>query len=190
MRDLAVRALNDEGKHLLERIEEFAGQQIHFVDGRKDLSIPEYARPEGGAKAACHPTQNGARIILYSQDELTHAVTHEMLHIERYWCKRVPQLYRADGNENQSDRFFAHSVESFLEHLVIIPREHDYRLSNWGMWGKAALTYWKGFDPKVFHSPIDLKFHALTRWMHSTEDIVSTRVQPIRRGSNTLSHEA
>lgn len=136
MQENVLLALSNGGKALIKRIEEFAGREVEFIDGITAEDLPKYAAPEGGGLASCRITEKYARVYLFGTANLTHAVTHELLHIERYWNEQIPQIESIGGN--QDDWNFTSAVESTIEHLAIIPKEQKYGLPNWEMWGKPA----------------------------------------------------
>lgn len=64
---------------------------------------------------------------------MAQGVTHELLHIERYWMEHVPQLYPADRRNWKN----CAQMENALEHLVIVPREADYGFDPHRHWNET-----------------------------------------------------
>lgn len=169
MRKKALASINKESIKLLNKIEDYAQSEILFVDGEIDDPIHTYAKPEGGAIASTRITHNWAKIYLFDKQHFKYAIPHELLHVHRHWCEKVPQIEPIIGRSDNWD--ITGQIESVIEHLVLIPREPQYKLSNWKMWGQHAASYWDAFDKMHFGSPFDMKFKLLTAWLHTIESV-------------------
>ena len=122
---------------LMDEIEAFACVEIQFQS--YDFSTRATQRP--GRAAATLVTHEGATIFLPAVTDVdAHGVTHELLHIHRYWVESVARL---DLSRNaEANAAACANFENTLEHLFIVPREADYGFDRSG-WNDAARLSWE-----------------------------------------------
>lgn len=177
MRNKVITALNKQGRQLLNEVENYAGIEVQFLDGRKETELETWVTPEGGAIASCHANHVHAKVFLFGEENIRHAVIHELLHVQLNWCERIPQINPIEG---LSDNWhITGAISTFLDHLIIIPREKNYALSNWNTWGKGAKGWWKSYTPKMFENEFTWRFKSLIEWVLTTETIVNKEVGKI-----------
>lgn len=118
---MVLAALPPSVVDLHRQIEAFAGAPVDF---RPASMLRRAGIPVSGDDAAfCDETH--AHITVDDRNGINaEAVTHELLHIHRYWVEQVPQLDAVND--------IGHAVEDMawldnaLEHLAIVPRERDF----------------------------------------------------------------
>lgn len=103
---------------LLHRIEMFAGRQVTFRD---PTPLNAYGI-SNGPFASAYCDEERAHVALPDGGAVDPAaITHELLHIHRYWVEGVPQL---DSVSELGDRVDTLSwLDNVLEHLIIVPQQ-------------------------------------------------------------------
>ena len=121
LRALALATLPEKSRELLDRLEAHAGKEIIFAP-YLTASKPDEPNPDA---PSCEVTPAGATIRLREAAPIPpQGITHELLHLERWWLEGMPQLYPARPEARQNCEL----MENALEHLVIVPREAEYRI--------------------------------------------------------------
>ena len=100
---------------LWDKIESFAGTQVNAQ-----------ARP--GHLAACDPGSQQATIYLPDPHKISEQdVLHELLHIERYWNEKAPQVQAAGNDPNNHE--IGSWLDNMLEHVFIFKRMRRFGLA-------------------------------------------------------------
>lgn len=125
---------------LMDEIEAFAGVQIVFAHNPYPPSPGAFA-PLAAQVAVRHDVAT-----IYLRDlERTDAqnVAHELLHIQRYWVDRVPQL-RPKTDRIPALLKYIQTLENEIEHAAIIPRERTLGLVDESCqhWNATAAKKW------------------------------------------------
>jgi hypothetical protein len=122
---------------LMDEIESFA--RLHL--GFDHYNFPVRANKFNPRAPATEVSPDGATVYLHDFDVLDlHGITHELLHIHRYWIEGVPQIQPA---RNVAANLQASTnIENGLEHLVIVPREATYGFDADRYWSDVARHKW------------------------------------------------
>jgi hypothetical protein len=174
-RAAVLDVLPEKSKELLARLEEFAGREIVFAayttppdDGEVNPDAP-----------ATEMTAAGARILLRDGMPIpAQGVTHELLHIERYWVEGVPQLFPANPANGKN----CAQMENALEHLVIVPREAAYGFEPYGHWNDTYGKRWTGDRLAPTKPSAVLRMEALMGWLATstvTDEVVKATMAKI-----------
>lgn len=108
-REIVRRQLPTEALGLWDEIESFAG-----------VALAVQARP--GETAACNPNEMQATIYLPDPNNVSVPdVVHELLHIQRYWVEKTPQIAAARGEDDNNWQIGCW-LDNVLEHVVIVPK--------------------------------------------------------------------
>lgn len=157
-RAAVLAVLPEKSKDLLEKLESLAGREIAFA---------AYATPPDPSEVnpdapATEMTAAGARILMRDGSAIPpQGVTHELLHVERYWMQGVPQLYPANP------AFFKNcgQMENAMEHMVIVPREADYGFEPFGHWNETYRRTWVGDPVPATMHPDIRRMKCLMGWL-------------------------
>lgn len=145
---------------LVERIESFATREIAVEVDTRPVS-PTSPNPDS-LIARVTPTE--AAILLRSREIFPpHDVLHELLHIERMWVERVPQLVPIHPHNTR--RMIATDIENALEHLVIVPREANYGFDPYPYWNETSRRNWAEFPWPAMNDPWWRRKACLLGWL-------------------------
>jgi hypothetical protein len=147
---------------LLDKIEAAAGQEIR-VEANPHPVSPTDPSPEAMAASV---GEDAATIYIRSPELfVVQGALHELLHIERYWVKRVPQILpTADAFD--ADRISITSdIENCLEHLVIVPEEAKYGFEPFGYWNKTFAANWGSHPWPDMKNSWSRRKNCLLGWM-------------------------
>ena len=161
LRDKARAELPQNVLALMDDIEAFAGREIQFEFNHLP---PPTEYPEA---AASYVQEDKARILLREAAPISaQDVLHELLHIQRYWVEGVPQLEPADGDWGKDDNWATTAqIENSLEHLVILPREADYRFSPRPKFTEIAQREWSEYPWPDVQGEFQRRFVCYMRWL-------------------------
>jgi len=120
--------LDSKGRALIDRIESY---------GSAEIGIEQC--DEG---PACVVSEEEATICFPNLDSISpEAFVHELLHIERNWPERVPQLF---SNVEEPRRIQAiGTIDNDIEHLVIGPKIADYGFDPHDHWNRKIAEKWR-----------------------------------------------
>lgn len=136
-----LQQLPVQAQKLVEEIENFAKLEIQMGPNPHPISKTD---PNPDA-TALHVTEKEAVILLRNLDDFPlQGVTHELLHLHRYWNQQIPQLV---PHNDPSDQNFAVTVaiENALEHLIIVPHEADYGFEPYEYWNQTQEKNWNRY---------------------------------------------
>jgi hypothetical protein len=162
---------------LLEEIEAFARLQINFAQ----YTFPLRATSFNPKAPATEVSPDGATIYLHDFDTIDqHGVTHELLHIQRYWIDRVPQIQPA--RNAKANLPGVQNIENTLEHLVIVPREMSYGFDSAGYWNAVSKHRWEQYPwPNLSARRNDILLERLVLELVSDQDVRQLAADCIRR---------
>jgi hypothetical protein len=146
---------------LVDRIESFTKREISVeIDSR-----PVSTTSPNPDRLAARITPTEAAIVLRSRDVFpAHAVLHELLHIERMWVERVPQLLPIHDPRGTRIKI-ATDIENALEHLVIVPREADYGFDPYPYWNETSRRNWAEYPWPAMADPWSRRKACLLGWL-------------------------
>jgi len=146
---------------LVDDIESLAKREISIeVDTR--LVSPTSPNPDS-LVARVTPTE--ATILLRSRDVFRpHDVLHELLHIERMWVERIPQLVPIHDPHGTRSKI-ATDIENALEHLVIVPREANYGFDPYPYWNETSRRNWAEYPWPAMTDPWWRRKACLLGWL-------------------------
>jgi hypothetical protein len=146
---------------LVDRIESFAKREISVAINNRPIS-PTSPNPDSLA-ARVTPTE--ATILLRSKDVFPpHDVLHELLHIERLWVERIPQLVPVHDPHGTRSKI-ATIIENALEHLVIVPREANYGFDPYPYWNQTCRRTWAEYPWPVMTDLWQRRKACLLGWL-------------------------
>lgn len=124
---------------LVDNIEAGAGQEVRVEMNPHPVS-PTDPNPDAMATSV---TEYEATIYIRSPETfVAHGAAHELLHIERYWLKQVPQILPIPAAADADRITITSDIENCLEHLVIVPAEAQYGFEPFDYWNKTFATNW------------------------------------------------
>lgn len=161
--------LPDPVRDVVVRIEAFADSEIQVeVDSRP--VEPTDPNPD---RLACEVTEHTATIWLRAADVFpTSAVIHELLHIERYWNERIPQIMPTT-DPTGANIVNTSAIENALEHLIIVPREEAFGFDPYPYWAETARENWSTYPWPNMTSAWARRKNCLLAWLtvtHLTKD--------------------
>lgn len=161
--------LPDPVRDLVVRIEAFAETEIQVKVDPRPIE-PTDPNPD---RLACEVTERTATIWLRAADAFPpSSVSHELLHIERYWNERIPQILPTPDLTG-SNITITSAIENGLEHLIIVPREEVFGLDPYPYWAETARKNWSTYPwPQLTDSWVRRK-NCLLGWLtvaHLTKD--------------------
>jgi hypothetical protein len=173
LRAEVLETLPERSLALLKRLEAHACRYIRFAPHRAP-PVPGDPNPDA---PVCEITAGGATIRLrLGAPILAQGVTHELLHIERWWLEGVPHLYPA----HPALKHICEGLENALEHLVIVPREARYGFEPYGHWNETYREIWSR-SPLTPAMPLDVRrYTCLLAWLatsHVTDESVNARIE-------------
>jgi len=158
LRDQVRAQLGGNVLGLMDELETYAKLTIRFERYRFPVSPHAYNQKP----TATEVDHEGATIYLHDFDRIDqHGVTHELLHIHRYWIDGAPQLVPAEGKDTPGNVRACGDVENALEHLIIVPRETGYGFGSTGFWNAVAKKLWEGHPWRDITDPLDRRNKAL-----------------------------
>jgi hypothetical protein len=141
LREAVLLSLTRRGQELLDQIESFAGQPVHFAP-YEFPPRPNSINPDAPATEISH---DGATIYIHgTKPKHLFGVPHELLHIRRNWCEGVPQLH-PKVKDRSNAAIVCGNVDDTLEHLVIVPQEAEYGTDNSDYWKRTARAKWQRY---------------------------------------------
>ncbi|WP_339897883.1 hypothetical protein [uncultured Gilvimarinus sp.] len=146
MKNAYLGQLPEKASLLVREIEEYSGRNIEVLPNPYPMSKTD-PNPNG---LACNVNEVSARILYRGNQIDTHAFTHELLHIHRYWVRQVPQILPV-SDPNGSNIQVTSSIENALEHLVIVPEESQYGFEPYSHWNNTSLRNWERFNPLIMN---------------------------------------
>ena len=187
LRERVMQALPEKTLNLLRSIENYAGLEIEFGlnEHPEDASVldPNLNAP------ACEATHERASILFRDGTHIDpHGVTHELLHIQRWWVDGVPQMMPVSG----VNLGITSSMENTVEHLVIVPREATFGFEPYGHWNKTERALWSAYPWPEMHEPFARRKSCLLGWLHSDLVTEAEVIAMMREGlgKEGLMHEA
>lgn len=145
---------------LVDRIESISAREISIEIDTRPVS-PTSPNPDS-LIARVTPTE--AAILLRSRDLFPpHDVLHELLHIERMWIERVPQLVSVHPSSVRTR--IATDIENALEHLVIVPREANYGFDPYPYWNETSRRNWAEYPWPAMTDPWWRRKACLLGWL-------------------------
>lgn len=127
VRERVIESIPDAARQLLADIEYYSGTEIEFRTKSRFQEL-------GGTFAiqdAAYCDETRAHITINDDHGIdAMAVTHELLHIYRYWVEQIPVL---DTVSEQDVELFA-GIDNALEHLSIVPRQQHLGFDTTPYW--------------------------------------------------------
>jgi hypothetical protein len=125
---------------LLREIETRAGREVTFAPMRHPPS-PNDPNPDA---PGCEVSGSFARLVYRDPDTLSeNGITHELLHIRRYWVDGVPQVHPVQGDDDKWS--VTSAIENAIEHLVVVPEEAKYCAIDPDYWNRTSATNWSSY---------------------------------------------
>jgi hypothetical protein len=154
---------------LLVKIEAFARTEVMVKVEPRDVD-PSDPNPDG---PACRVDERSATIFI--QDPLhfkPQGITHELLHIQRFWNEGVPQVLPKPPDDDRL-KITSH-IENTLEHLVIVPREAKLGFEPFAHWNQTVAANWASYPwPNMSH-PWTRQKNCLLGWL-TASNLVSDK---------------
>jgi len=120
LRKAVYEALPDKSKALMDKVERF---------GRMPLQVRVHPTPlssDNPESPGANATHLNAEILLPPSGNIDpRGITHELLHIHRFWVEKVPQVIPLDTT-NEGNWSITGAIDNILEHRVIVPLEAQY----------------------------------------------------------------
>jgi len=146
--------LPDAVKSLVDKLESLSGNEIKFVKSEKMV--------KRGLMLNISETE--ASIWFGAHEQLTpHAITHELLHVDRFWCLPAPQLGIKGQREKQHS--LLSQVTNCLEHLVIVPRELEHGFDGFAMRTTELRRTWDEYPWPEWKDPMYRRIKLLVEWI-------------------------
>ena len=147
---------------LVDRIEDFAKREIGVAVDDRPVSLTS-PNPD---RLASNVTHESAKILLRSRDVFDpHSVLHELLHIERLWVERIPQLLAKYDYQLAS---ITGALENALEHLIIVPREADYGFDPYPYWNDTVRRNWDKYPWPDMKDRSVRRINCLLGWLSAS----------------------
>ncbi len=170
-------------RRLVEEIETFAGTEIEV----RPTPAPTQATERQPKAVVLIASEQGATLLYRPEQEFPpQAVLHELLHLQRYWMERIPQLVAAVDPDGEKTRI-AHEIENALEHLIIIPREAGYGFNPYPAWNERARGNWGAYPWPEVTAPWARRKHGLLSYL--TTSFLVTDAQLKRLADEALTEE-
>ena len=145
-RDWLFAQLPDKQIGLAEAIERKQRNPLNICL-REDAISPTDPNPDA---PACYVSRNGGVIQLRSWGDVSvNAVTHELLHLERYIENSIPQLTPKSSSEERWK--ITSDIENTLEHLSIVPLEREYGFDPAPYWRATFKSNWDNLLERDFN---------------------------------------
>ncbi len=179
-RDAVISVLPEASLELLREIEDFAGLEIAF-ERREEPASPSIPNPDSPAARVSH---DGATISVYKDVINPSGITHELLHVYRYWVEAVPQVMpiKDKGGSGANGRWgVTSSIENSLEHLVIVPREKGYGESNDEHWNSVSRANWGKYPWPEINEPFARRKNCLLGWLSCMEIVTDEAVRDLAK---------
>jgi hypothetical protein len=154
--------LPDNVRCLMDGLEAYADQHINFAF---NVRPPPDSYPNA---AACALEDAGATIFLREGASIIpQDILHELLHIQRYWIDRIPQLEPVQELADKAGNWDVIAcIENILEHLVIVPKEAGYGFAPREVWKKGALSEWSQYPWPTLEEPFSRRLGWIIAWLH------------------------
>ena len=179
-RDAVISVLPEASLELLREIEDFAGLEIAF-ERRDEPAVPNLPNPDAPAARVSH---DGATISVYKDVITPSGMTHELLHIYRYWVEAVPQVMpkKDKGGSADNGRWATtSSIENALEHLVIVPREEEYGVYDEEFWNDISRANWGKYPWPDNNDPWSRRKDCLIGWLSCMEIVTDEAVRDLAK---------
>ena len=136
-----LEVLPNNVKELAERIEEYSGTKIGITDKMDQRLIKNVNSP---ALAITINEKKADLVILDKTKYNAQSVLHELLHLERFWIKGIPQFIAKD-DKNQH---LTSTIDNQIEHIFIVPEEEKYGYERYSYWNEVYRESFSKFPPK------------------------------------------
>jgi len=133
-----LKQLPNSVVELIQEIESFSSREIQVRKNTTPVS-PTDPNPNG---PACRVNNLEACIYLRNENIDAQGMTHELLHIHRYWVRKVPQIIPANDPDGTHIKGTS-AIENALEHLIIVPEEAKYGFEPFSRWNETHKKLWK-----------------------------------------------
>ena len=151
---------------------------VEIAFERRDEPVsPSIPNPDAPSAAVSH---DGATISVYRDAITPSGITHELLHIYRYWAEAVPQVMPIKGADTMNWRTTS-SIENALEHLVIVPREETYGVYDEEFWNKISRTFWDKYPWPGNDYPWSRRKDCLLGWLSCMEIVTDEAVRDLAK---------
>lgn len=179
-RDTVISVLPELSLDLLKEIEDFAGLEITFE--RRDEPVPATVpNPDTPTNSISH---DGATISIFKDVITPSGMTHELLHIYRYWIEAVPQVMPIKNKGGSADNgrwATTSSIENALEHLVIVPMEKNYGVYDGEFWNEISRVNWGKYPWPSNTDPWSRRKDCLILWLSCMEIVTDGAVRDLAR---------
>lgn len=145
-REYVLSALPENVRALHHKIESFSGLPVDFrpVTMLSEIGITVGLSDGSNCDAA------RAYVTVDDRNGINpNAVTHELLHIHRYWVDGVPALNAADESDQNIE--FMTWLDNALEHLVIVPWEREFGYDPNPYWAKMMENFFVDLPSNLTH---------------------------------------
>jgi hypothetical protein len=137
LRELVLNNLPSNVAGLLAEIENVSGLKVKF---ELDTTVlpPNTVNIDSEMSEISH---DRATVKLRNPDSVNlTGITHELIHIHRYWVEQIPQVMPRDNNDYKWS--VTSEMENDLEHQIVIPRERDYGFDSSAYWNDTHRKVW------------------------------------------------
>jgi hypothetical protein len=148
-------------QELVTKIESFASMAIEVAVDTRPVSDTD-PNPD---RLAAEVTERNATILLRAPESFpSEAVTHALLHIERYWNGRIPQIVPV-ADQTGSRFTITSAIENTLEHLVIVPRQERFGVDPYPYWARTSRENWSRYPWPTMTSSDARRRNCLLGWL-------------------------
>ena len=175
-REAVISVLPEASLELLGEIEDFAKLDITF-ELRETPVSSKIPNPDASSAVVSH---DGATVSALKDAITPSGITHELLHIYRYWVEAVPQVMPIEGADTMNWRTTS-SIENALEHLVIVPREETYGVYDEEFWNKISRTFWDKYPWPGNDYPWSRRKDCLLGWLSCMEIVTDEAVRDLAK---------
>lgn len=165
-------------KSLVEEIENFSGREILVLTNPYPINSND-PNPDG---LACEISENSASIFFRNNILDLQAFTHELLHIHRYWVRKIPQVLPVNDSTGSNIKVTS-SIENTIEHLIIVPEEEHYGFEPHAHWNTTCRANWDKFEPQKMDN-FAIKMNCLLGWLTITHLVTDDDVA--RKAENII----
>jgi hypothetical protein len=156
-----LEKLGTEIQRLVEEIEKFATTEIQV----RPTPTPTSESAQSPKAIALIASQHGATLLCRDVGDFQpQAVLHELLHLRRYWVDFVPQILPVDDPDGEKIKL-ASQIENTLEHLIIVPQEHEYGFESYAFYAEATRKNWQAYPWPAISEPWARRKNCLLTWL-------------------------
>lgn len=163
MRNRVLSILPTASLDLLEIIEEFAGLEVKFA-GREEF--PDQT-DTGEATEAASIHSDSATVFVLGDEPTPAGITHELHHIQRYWCEMIPQIVPHFNHPHNWT--MTGMIEDALEHIIIIPKDAAIGFPNSEHWNNCLRPYWDTYPWPLVKDKVVRRMHVFSGWLNCME---------------------